>query len=59
LVGKSQGNRSLERPRRRWDDSIRMDMRETVWEVVDWIHLSEDRDHWNAVLNKVMNFQVL
>jgi hypothetical protein len=44
LVGKPEGNRPLGRPRRRWEDNIRMDVREIVWEGVDWIHLAQDMD---------------
>jgi hypothetical protein len=43
-VGKPEGNRSPGRPRRGWDDTIRMDLRERGWEVVEWIHLAKDRD---------------
>jgi hypothetical protein len=43
LVGKPEGKESLARPRRRWEDNTRMDLREVRWEVVDWIHLSQDR----------------
>jgi len=44
--------------RNRWEDNIRMDLREIGWEGVDWIHVGEDRDWWQAVLNMVMNLQV-
>jgi hypothetical protein len=44
LVGKCEGKRPLGRPKRRWEDNIRMDLREIVWEVVDWMHLAEDKD---------------
>jgi hypothetical protein len=56
LVGKSEGKRPLERPRRRWKDGIRMDLREIG---VEWIHLAQDRDRWRAVVNAVMNLGVL
>jgi hypothetical protein len=46
LVGKPEGKRSLERPRRRWEDNIRMDLREIVWGGMDWIDLAQDRDQW-------------
>jgi hypothetical protein len=58
LVGKPEGKRLLGRPRRRWEDNIRMDLRETGWEGVDWIHLSQVRDQWWAVVNTVMNLRV-
>jgi hypothetical protein len=48
-----------ERPRRRWEDGIRMDLRETGWRSVDWIQLAQDRDRWRAVVNTVMNLRVL
>jgi len=44
LVGKSEGKRPLGRPRRRWKDNIRMDIKEIGWEGVDWIHLAKDRN---------------
>jgi hypothetical protein len=44
LVGKSEGKKPLGRPRLRWEDWIRMDLRETGWENVDWIRLAQDRD---------------
>jgi hypothetical protein len=44
LVGKPEGKRPLGRPRRSWEDGIRMDLRETVFGGVDWIRLSQDRD---------------
>jgi hypothetical protein len=59
LVGKPEGKRPLERPRRRWDDGIKMDLRETGCGGVEWIHLVQDRDHWRAVVNAVMNLRVL
>jgi hypothetical protein len=59
LVGKPEGKRPLGRPRRRWEDGIRMDLRETGLGGVDWIQLAEDRDWWRAVVSAVMNLQVL
>jgi hypothetical protein len=55
LVGKPEGKRPLERPRRRWEDGIRMDLREIGLGGVDWIRLARDRDRWRAVLSAVMN----
>jgi hypothetical protein len=57
LVGKLEGNRPLIRPSHKWEDNIRMDLRETQG-VVDWIHLAQDRDQWWALVKTVMNFQV-
>jgi hypothetical protein len=54
LVGKPEGKRPLGRPRRRWEDNIRMDLREIGWEVVDWMHLAQDRDQWLALVNTVV-----
>jgi hypothetical protein len=59
LVGKPEGNRPLERLRRRWEEGIKMDLREIVWGGVEWIHLAQDRDRWRAVVNAVMNLRVL
>jgi hypothetical protein len=43
LVGKPKGKRPLERPRHRWEDGIKLDLKEMGWEGVEWLHLSEDR----------------
>jgi hypothetical protein len=58
LVGNPEGVRSLERPRRRWEDGIKMNLREIGWGGVEWIHLAQDRDRWRAVVNAVMNLRV-
>jgi hypothetical protein len=55
LVGKPEGKRPLGRLKRRCEDNIRMDGRENGWEVVDWIHVAQDRDQWQALVNVVMN----
>jgi hypothetical protein len=59
LVRKPEGKGPLERPRRRWEDGIKMDLSEIGWGVVEWIHLAQDRDRWRAVVNAVMNLLVL
>jgi hypothetical protein len=59
LVGKPEGKRPPERPRRRWEDVIKMDLRENGWGCVEWIHLAQDRDRWRAVVNAVMNLRVV
>jgi hypothetical protein len=59
LVGKPQGKRPLGRPKRRWEDGIRMDLREIGLGGVDWIRLSQDRGRWRAVVSAVMNLRVL
>jgi hypothetical protein len=51
LVGKPEGRRPLERPRRRWLDNIRMDLLEVGWGDVDWIGLAQDRDRWRDLVN--------
>jgi len=57
LLGKPEGKILLGRPRRRWEDNIKMDLRE-VGGSVDWIELVQDRDRWRALVNTVMNFRV-
>ena len=59
LVGKPEGRRPLGRTRRRWQDSIKMDLRDVGWGGMDWIDLAQDRDRWRAVVNAVMNLLVL
>jgi hypothetical protein len=59
LVGRPEGKRPLGRPRRRWEDGIRMDLEEIDWGGVEWIHLAQDRDRWRALVNAVMNLRVL
>jgi hypothetical protein len=59
LVGKPEGKRLLGRPRCKWEDGIRVDLREIGWGGVEWIHLAQDRDWWGAVVNVVMNLWVL
>jgi hypothetical protein len=59
LVGKPKGKRPLERSRHRRDDGIRMDVREIGWVGVEWIHLAQEGDWWQAVVNALMNLQVL
>jgi hypothetical protein len=59
LVGKPEGKRPPGRPRRKWEDGIRMNLRETGVGGVDWIRLSQDRDRWRAVVSAVMNLGVL
>jgi hypothetical protein len=53
LVGKPEGKRLLRRPRHRWEDGIRMDLRESGWGSVEWIQLAPDRDQWQALMNTV------
>jgi hypothetical protein len=57
LVGRPEGRRPLGRPRRRWEDNIKMELQEGGWGM-DWIELAEDRDRWWALVNAVMNVRV-
>jgi hypothetical protein len=59
LVGKPEGKRPLGTPRRRWEDEIRKDLRETGWGGVEWIQLAQVRDRWRALVNTVMNLRVM
>jgi hypothetical protein len=58
LVGKPEGKRPLGRPKRRWVDSIKIDLRGIGWDGMGWIDLAEDRDQWRALVNTVMNRSV-
>jgi hypothetical protein len=58
LVGKSDEKRPLGRPRHRWVDNIKMDLREIGWGGMGWFDLAQDRDQWKAFMNIVTNFQV-
>jgi len=57
-VGKPEGRRPLGRPRGRWVDNIRMDLKEAGCGYVDWIGLAQDRDSWHTLLSVVMNLRV-
>jgi hypothetical protein len=58
LVGKPEGKRPLGRPRDRWEDNIKVDLREIEWGGMHRIDLAQDRDQWRALVNTVMNFRV-
>ena len=58
LVGKPEGKRPLGRPRRRWEDNIKMDLQEVGGGCGDWMELAEDRDSWRALVSTAMNFRV-
>ena len=58
LVGKPEGKRPPGRPRRRWEDNIKMDLQEVECGGVDWMELAQDRDRWRALVNAVMNLRV-
>ena len=58
LVGKPEGKRPLGRPRRRWEDNIKMVLQEVGSGCGDWMELAQDRDSWRALVSTVMNFGV-
>ena len=58
LVGKPEGKRPLGRPRRRWEDNIKMDLQEVGGGCGDWMELVQDRDRWLALVSMVMNLRV-
>jgi hypothetical protein len=53
-----EGKRPLGRPRRRWVDNIKMDLREIGWDDIDWIDMAQDRGQWRALVDTVMNLRV-
>jgi hypothetical protein len=59
LVGKPEGKRPLGRPRRIWEDGLKIDLREIGWGNVDWIQLAQDRNQWRALVNTVINLRIL
>jgi hypothetical protein len=59
LVGKPEGKRPLGRPKRRWEEGLKMDLRDIGWEDMECIHLAQYSDRWRAVVNAVMNLRVL
>jgi hypothetical protein len=58
VVGKQEGERTLGRPRQRWEDNIKINLREIGWGHMVWIHLAQNRNKWQALVNTVANFQV-
>jgi len=58
LVGKPEGKRPLGRPRHRWEDNIKIDLREVGCGGMDWIELAQDKDSWRAFVIAVMNVQI-
>jgi hypothetical protein len=58
LVGRPEGKRPLGRPRLRWEDNIKLDLREIGIDAVNWIRLAQDRVQWRAFVNTVMNLRV-
>jgi hypothetical protein len=57
LIRRTEGERSVGRYKHRWEDNIRMDPRERVWEGMDWIQLVQDRDQWRALVIMVINLR--
>jgi hypothetical protein len=57
LMGKPEGKEPLGRPRHRWVNNIKMELRETGWGGMDWADLTQDKDQWRALVNMVMNLQ--
>jgi hypothetical protein len=57
-VGKPEGKRPLGKPKRTWVDNIKMDLREIGWGGMDWVDLAQDRGHWMALVNTVMNRRI-
>jgi hypothetical protein len=57
LFGKPEGKRPLRKPRSRREDNIKMDLIEIAWGVMDWIHLSQNRDDWWAIVNTIKNIR--
>ena len=58
LAGKPAGNRRLRRPRRRWEENIRLDLKEIGINTRNWVDLAQDRDYWRALVNAVLNLRV-
>jgi len=58
LVGKPEGKRPLRRPRRRWEDNIKIDLQEVGCGGMDWIELADDRDRWRTLVNAVINLRL-
>ena len=57
-MGKSEGKRQCGRPKRRWEENIKMDLQEVGFGGMDWIELAQDKDRWRALVSRVMNLRV-
>jgi hypothetical protein len=58
LVGRPEGSKPLGRPRRRWENNVKMYLQDVGWGGMDWIELTQNRDRWRALVNAVMNLCV-
>jgi hypothetical protein len=58
LVGKPEGKRPLERPRRKWEDNIKLELQKVGGGRVDWMELAQDRDRWRVLVGTVRDFRV-
>jgi hypothetical protein len=58
LVGRPEGKKQLERPRRRWEDNIKLDVQDVGCRSMDWVDLAQNRDSWRANVNAVMNLRL-
>ena len=58
MLGKPEGKRPFGRPRRIWEDNIKMDLQEVGCGGMDWVEMAQDRDRWRAIVNAVMNLRV-
>jgi hypothetical protein len=58
LVGRPEGRRPLGRPRRRWEDNIKIDLQEVGWGGMNWIDMAQDRDRWRVLVSAIMNLRV-
>jgi hypothetical protein len=58
FAGKPERKSPFGRPRHKWEDNIRIYLREIGWEILNWMHLVQDRDQWRALMDTVMNFRV-
>ena len=56
--GKSEGKRPLARPRRRWEDNVKMDLQDRVGGCEDWMEMAQDKDTWRSLVTTVMNVRV-
>jgi hypothetical protein len=59
VIHKPEGRRPLGRPRRRWEDNIKMNLRRIGWDSMDWLELAQDRDQWRALVNTAKNLRSL